>query len=75
VLALAFARFQRCPDGNKRLALILLFTFLAVNGYRLTAEQEEMVQVMLDGANAESDELARGKLSAWIGAHIELVTD
>lgn len=75
VLALAFARFQRCPDGNKRLALILLFTFLAVNGYRLTGEQEELAQVILDGANAESDEIARGNVSAWIDAHISLVTD
>jgi death on curing protein len=70
VLALAFARAQRCPDGNKRLSLILLVTFLALNGFWVSAEQHEFAKAILRGATEVNDDIARRDLATWIEAHI-----
>lgn len=57
-------------DGNKRLALMAVYTFLATNGFELDAPEPEAVTVILavaDGASTE-DELAqwiRSRLTPW----------
>lgn len=57
-------------DGNKRAALMAIYTFLAINGFELEAPESEAVTVMLalaDGSLTEN-ELAhwiRSRLSPW----------
>ena len=50
-------------DGNKRLALMVMYVFLEINGYCLDAPEVEAVDVMLRLAAGELDE--RG-LSGWL---------
>ncbi len=47
-------------DGNKRTALVAMYTFLYVNGYRLEADKKSLFAVMIDLANGklEKAELA-----------------
>ena len=47
-------------DGNKRIALIAMYTFLHVNGYRITADKKSIFAVMVDLASGSipKDELA-----------------
>jgi death on curing protein len=54
-------------DGNKRAAFLSIGLFLAINGYRLTADQVGAIQTMLAVAGGELDE--RG-LALWIKAHM-----
>ena len=53
-------------DGNKRLAVTLLFTFLEKNEYRLRAKDNDMLRVTLA---ASSGGLTVPQLSAWIAQH------
>ncbi|MCP9292087.1 type II toxin-antitoxin system death-on-curing family toxin [Gracilimonas sediminicola] len=48
-------------DGNKRTALVAIYTFLYVNGYRLQAEKKGLYAVMIDLANGnlEKEELVK----------------
>ncbi|MDZ7693877.1 MAG: type II toxin-antitoxin system death-on-curing family toxin [Balneolaceae bacterium] len=48
-------------DGNKRTALVAIYTFLYVNGYRLQADKKSLYAVMIDLANGklEKEELAK----------------
>ncbi len=50
-------------DGNKRVALMVIFVFLEMNGYRLEAPEVEAVGIMLALAAGEVDERA---LSGWL---------
>jgi death-on-curing protein len=50
-------------DGNKRVALMVIYAFLDLNGYRLEAPEVEAAGVMLSLAAGEVDERA---LSRWI---------
>ncbi|MDZ7771726.1 MAG: type II toxin-antitoxin system death-on-curing family toxin [Balneolaceae bacterium] len=47
-------------DGNKRTALIAMYTFLFVNGYRMAADKKGLFAIMIDLANGkvEKKELA-----------------
>ncbi|MDR8393665.1 type II toxin-antitoxin system death-on-curing family toxin [Aliifodinibius sp. S!AR15-10] len=47
-------------DGNKRTALVAVYTFLYVNGYRLQADKKNLYAVIIDlaGGNFEKEELA-----------------
>lgn len=47
-------------DGNKRTALVAIYTFLYVNGYRLQADKKSLYAIMIDLANGklEKEELA-----------------
>ncbi len=38
-------------DGNKRTALIAMYTFLYVNGYQIVADKKSLFAVMMDLAN------------------------
>lgn len=53
-------------DGNKRLALMVMYVFLEINGYRLNAPEVEAVDVMLRLAAGELDEIA---LAGWLKAN------
>jgi len=73
VLTLAFARLQRCPDGNKRVAYILMLAFLAINGYWVEADQEEAADVLLAATLEPADDQARASLAAWIQVKMHLI--
>jgi len=53
-------------DGNKRVALAVMYVFLEMNGYRLEAPETEAVDVMIRLAAGELDEPG---LSAWLKEH------
>jgi death-on-curing protein len=65
VLAAAYgfglARNHPFHDGNKRIAFLAVGLFLAINGYRLVADQMDAIQTMLS--------LAAGKLTEKAFAH------
>ena len=50
-------------DGNKRVALMAMYVFLAVNGRRLVAPEPEAALVMLDVARGR---LGEAELAAWL---------
>ena len=53
-------------DGNKRVALMVMYVFLEINGYRLDAPEVEAVDVMVRLAARELDSKA---LSGWLKAN------
>ena len=55
-------------DGNKRVALLAVGLFLALNGQRLVATQAEATVVMLDVAAGVIDEAA---FATWLRAHTQ----
>ncbi|MDX1656238.1 MAG: type II toxin-antitoxin system death-on-curing family toxin [Candidatus Competibacteraceae bacterium] len=61
-----FAKNHVFPDGNKRTALVTLTVFLRMNGYMLTATEEEAVSALLQVASSEMDETT---LSVWVEKH------
>ena len=54
-------------DGNKRAAFLSVGLVLAINGFRLKADQVDAIQTVLGVAAGEIDERA---LAAWIRTHI-----
>jgi death-on-curing protein len=65
--AWGLARSHPFRDGNKRVAFLTMAVFIELNGYRLQASEEEVVQVMLtvaDGSCAEHE------LVLWVRNHI-----
>lgn len=52
-LLYALAKCQACPDGNKRVALILVIEFLALNGSTLDVEPDELADMILEAAEAD----------------------
>lgn len=50
-------------DGNKRTALVCAFVFLELNGYQVTASEEEAVVTFLALAEGDATEEA---LAAWL---------
>ncbi|MEP6705140.1 MAG: type II toxin-antitoxin system death-on-curing family toxin [Acidobacteriota bacterium] len=57
-------------DGNKRVALAATRTFLLLNGFTLTATQEEKYQAFLGVADGS---LSEDELTGWIRAHLVAV--
>jgi death on curing protein len=53
-------------DGNKRTAFLAVGLFLAINGYRLAADQMEAIQVML---NLAAGELTEKSFADWVREH------
>lgn len=45
-------------DGNKRTALIAMYTFLYVNGYRLQADRKSLFAIVLDLADGKVEKPA-----------------
>jgi death-on-curing protein len=50
-------------DGNKRVALMAMYVFLAVNGRRLVAPEVEAALVVLDVSRGR---LGEAELAAWL---------
>jgi death-on-curing protein len=57
-------------DGNKRTGFILGALFLEMNGYRLTASEEDATQAVLALAAGTIDESA---FAAWLRANVKRV--
>ena len=53
-------------DGNKRIGVYVMLTFLEVNGIRLNATDEELVEI---GLSLAQSEMKYEELLAWIRAH------
>ncbi len=56
-------------DGNKRTAFAATYTFLAINGWRLTADSEATYQFMLGLYESQSFNFER--LAAWLRENLE----
>lgn len=52
------ARNHAFVDGNKRAAFMSIGLLLAINGYRLTADQSDAIAVMMGVASGDIDETA-----------------
>ena len=68
--AYAFGLVRNHPylDGNKRIGVLAMMTFLGVNGLELEATEEEVVTefvALADGSVSES------ALAAWLRDHVE----
>ncbi len=60
---------QSFVDGNKRTAFAATYTFLAINGLRLTADAEETYVLV---ANLyKTNQFKFGKLVPWLRARVE----
>lgn len=55
------ARNHPFIDGNKRTALVVSFTFLEINGWEITASEEQAVMTFLELAAGKLPEEALGK--------------
>ena len=54
-------------DGNKRIALIAVYTFLVVNGIELIASEVDAASFFLNlAASVESQEESMVKLASWL---------
>ncbi|NJO93150.1 MAG: type II toxin-antitoxin system death-on-curing family toxin [Hydrococcus sp. RM1_1_31] len=62
-------------DGNKRIALIAVYTFLSVNGIELTASEVDAAGFFLDlAASLETQEENMKKLAYWLQDNSELIS-
>lgn len=66
-LCIGLARNHPFVDGNKRVALVATYAFLAINGWRLEADEMEAAETMEFVAAGEFDEAL---LTDWIAAHL-----
>lgn len=58
-------------DGNKRVAAVVTELFLELNGFTLTATDEEWYQAVIEVATTSVSE---PKLSSWIRSNIEPIS-
>jgi death-on-curing protein len=65
-LAFGLAKNHGFVDGNKRTSAVATETFLALNGRKLSASDEQIVQVWTDLA---AGRLSQAKLAQWLRAH------
>lgn len=70
--AYAFGLAKNHPfiDGNKRISLIALESFLALNGFELIADDAQSVLTILALAAGDLDE---DQLAAWIRTHMRAI--
>lgn len=62
----ALSRNHPYRDGNKRVAFVVMVTFLELNGLAFNAEETEVVTVMIRLA---AGRLSETELAAWLHAH------
>ncbi|MDX2152451.1 MAG: type II toxin-antitoxin system death-on-curing family toxin [Bryobacteraceae bacterium] len=65
--AFGLAKNHAFVDGNKRVAFLSIGLFLAMNGYRLTADQVDAIRMMFALAAGEVEEAT---LSEWIARNL-----
>ena len=57
-------------DGNKRTALIAMYTFLFVNGYRIVADKKSLFAIILDLANGK---VSKDELTNYLRKNSEMI--
>lgn len=63
-------------DGNKRVALIAVYTFLSINGIELTASEVDAASFFLElAASLETQEEEMKKLANWLQINSEVISD
>jgi death on curing protein len=63
-------------DGNKRVALIAVYTFLSINGIELTASEVDAASFFLDlAASLETQDDDMQKLARWLQVNSELISN
>ncbi len=69
--ALGFSLIQNHPfaDGNKRTGHAVMEAFLVLNGYKINADIDEQVEIILSVA---SGKLGRSGFTDWLAGHIQL---
>ncbi len=61
-------------DGNKRIALIAVYTFLAVNGIELIASEEDAANFFLYlAASSELQDVLMQELAEWLKFNSEII--
>jgi death on curing protein len=60
------ARNHPFVDGNKRVAFQAMYVFLGLNGFRIVAEEPEVVRLILALA---SGDLPESELAVWLRLH------
>ena len=67
--AYAFGLTQNHPynDGNKRVALVAMLTFLAINGQDIGADEDDVLTTMLALA---AGRLSESELASWLRARM-----
>ena len=65
-LGYGLARRHAYVDGNKRIAFLAAAVFLDINGRELTADQPEVVEMMLAVA---AGSMTESELADWFAAH------
>jgi death-on-curing protein len=61
-------------DGNKRIALIAVYTFLSINGIELTASEVDAASFFLNlAASLETQEQSMNKLISWLQENSEAI--
>lgn len=66
----ALCNYHVFIDGNKRAAAIVMYRFLAINGYELTAANKELERYTLLIATANPD---LAEIAIWIKKHSKKV--
>jgi death on curing protein len=63
----SLARNHPLVDGNKRLAWLATYVFLRINGHRVTASQDDVVDLVLAVASGTLDDLEKiaATLTSW----------
>lgn len=59
-------------DGNKRVAFMVMYTFLGLNGYVIDVTEPEVVDIMLGVADSSVSE---EQLTAWLRRHTKPEND
>ena len=60
-------------DGNKRIALIAVYTFLSINGIELTASEADAANFFLElAASQENQEEGMSRLVNWLQINSEI---
>ncbi len=67
---------QIFPNGNKRLSLAILLTFLRINGFVLSVTEEGATQKALELANTRAEDFEKVKieLENWIRVNLKNIT-
>ena len=65
-LGYSFVRNHSFADGNKRIGILAMLTFLSVNGVEISCTDEELVETGLNLASGLMDSEA---LLAWLREH------
>jgi len=76
-LLYALAKLQACPDGNKRIALLLVERFVVINASRLRVQPGELADMILETAETDASDREETikMLTGWTRSRLELVAE